>query len=65
MKWEDIDTVGNRTHGNYALTQRTQIPGGWLVRVNTFRQLDDLLTPIITGSSMTFVPTDPIQGWKP
>jgi len=57
LHWEEIDRVESHDNGPYVVTERTSVPGGYLVRIigYTWDGLPSL------GVSITFVPDLPAK----
>lgn len=58
LHWEEIDCVESHDNGPYVVTERTPVPGGYLVRIigYTWDGLPSL------GVGITFVPDPPSEG---
>jgi len=57
LHWEEIDRVESHRNGPYVVTERTSVPGGYLVRIIGYT-LDGLPS---LGVGITFVPDPPAK----
>ena len=57
MDWEEIDRVESHDNGPYMVTERTSVPGGYLVRIICYTWDG---SPSL-GVGITFVPDPPAK----